>query len=594
MDRLESHNDSSPGSPGLIPAAPERFTRAKPMSDADKIREVVHISIESPESWKLQDRDLTIRGWCFGKQEISVRAVRGRRGKHVWRGEYGGPRPETAHLYPAEAGAANSGFEVEVKVPTLPGRLTLEVEDQFGRWHEVYGRWISRWRSIYRRGWLRALGIGHPKAAAVLPKVISALRWSDCVLAISHDDYRRGVAGTQKVLQQEQALLAARKISYIQIHPASLQPAIQFFHGDFLMGLYVDSQYLGALAWRQVRKILLALADRGVTFRATHLHHLLGFRLGLVEEILHSVNAPKRFFLHDFHSVCQQFNLMKNGTEFCGGPPLGSPTCRDCAHGPGRPAHFLGYRALLNRWNPEVVAPSTVARDLWGGAYSALAKNVRIVPHQVGTPASTNCKPPELNQPRLRVAYVGYQLPIKGWAEWKLVAKALPREKYELFVIGQCFESLPDVHYIPVSFISDGSDAMLRALRELHIHLAFLWSLVPETYSFTLFESLAAGCFVLTNPRSGNIAAQVERERAGLVAKDLPQLLEFLTDANQVRAQLAAFQTRYPPFELAPNPQVPDEIAASVMNLARRRERPAEESATTLDREICRMLQESK
>jgi hypothetical protein len=414
------------------------------------------------------------------------------------------------------------------------------------------------------------------------------------VLAVSHDDYRKEVAGTQKVLQQEQALLEARNISYIQIHPATMQPAVQLFQGDFLVGLYVDSQHLGVLAWREIRKILLALAGRGVNFRAVHLHHLRGFRLGLVEELLRDINAPKRFFLHDFYSVCLQLNLMKNGVEFCGGPPLGSPICRDCAHGRERPAHFLAFRELLNKWNLEIVAPSTVARDLWAGAYSSRAKEVRIVPHQIGMPAATSRKPPDPNHSRLRVAYVGYQLPIKGWAEWKLVAEALPREKYELFVIGQWFESLPNVHHVPVSFINEGSDAMLRALRRLQIHLAFLWSLVPETYSFTLFESMEAGCFVLTNPRSGNIAAQVEREGCGLVAKDLEQLLEFLKDDNQVRARLAAFRRQYTPFELVPNPEVSDEIAAYVARSLRHRERPAAESAVALDSEICSMPQETR
>jgi hypothetical protein len=63
--------------------------------------------------------------------------------------------------------------------------------------------------------------------------------------------------------------------------------------------------------------------------------------------------------------------------------------------------------------------------------------------------------------------------------------------------------------------------SMVEALVHNKIDVAFLWSLCPETFSFTLYESIAAGCFVLTNRDSGNIGAYVkENPDQGFVLRD--------------------------------------------------------------------------
>jgi len=70
---------------------------------------------------------------------------------------------------------------------------------------------------------------------------------------------------------------------------------------------------------------------------------------------------------------------------------------------------------------------------------------------------------------------------------------------------------------------------MTEALQDNNIDVAFLWSICPETFSFTLYESLAAGCTVLTNRNSGNIQAYVrEHPEAGIVLEHENALLSCL------------------------------------------------------------------
>ena len=68
---------------------------------------------------------------------------------------------------------------------------------------------------------------------------------------------------------------------------------------------------------------------------------------------------------------------------------------------------------------------------------------------------------------------------------------------------------------------------MVETLRNHNIDVAFLWSICPETFSFTLYESLSAGCAILTNRNSGNIQAYVrEHPETGVVLDDEKALMK--------------------------------------------------------------------
>ena len=72
-----------------------------------------------------------------------------------------------------------------------------------------------------------------------------------------------------------------------------------------------------------------------------------------------------------------------------------------------------------------------------------------------------------------------------------------------------------------VSVDRDFRFSMVDSLVANRIDVALLWPPWPETFSFTLYESLAAGCFVLTNGHSGNISDYlIQNPRHGLVMSD--------------------------------------------------------------------------
>ena len=64
---------------------------------------------------------------------------------------------------------------------------------------------------------------------------------------------------------------------------------------------------------------------------------------------------------------------------------------------------------------------------------------------------------------------------------------------------------------------------------EEKIDLVLLWSIMPETFSYTLYESMAAGCFVITHKNSGNIAITIKQNNKGEIIDNEADLIALLT-----------------------------------------------------------------
>jgi hypothetical protein len=130
------------------------------------------------------------------------------------------------------------------------------------------------------------------------------------------------------------------------------------------------------------------------------------------------------------------------------------------------------------------------------------------------------------------------------------------RGHYDFFHLGAAGLKMPGVTYVPVSFLDDGPDAMIQALQKNRIDIAFLWSIWPETYSFTLFEAFAANCFVVTNEISGNIAVQVRASGRGAICRDESEVFEMLKDVGGIKEMLRDHASRHGPIGLTFNPEL--------------------------------------
>jgi hypothetical protein len=372
---------------------------------------------------------------------------------------------------------------------------------------------------------------GRPEGVA--EALASALGHPRLVVALSHSNYLRSVGGTELYISQEAAFLDARGISYVQLSPVD---------GSTLVEVNVDGTFVGRHELSSVRAAVARLRGAGRDCIAVHVHHLKGWHKKTAQDFITGLDAPLyRFFLHDYYSLCSNFNLLFGGITYCGGPPVESDSCTVCRWGVGRAAHlaeFADLFAALDRAGQfELIAPSEAAASIFRPRLPQYAAQLRVVPHQQLIDAGATHR--QLGK-RPSLGFVGYSDRCKGFAEWmELTSRPAIRDRYQLYHFGACGIPRSYVQTVDVNFQISGPDAMRAALEHHQLDFAFLWSIWPETFSFTCYEAMAAGAFVLTGERSGNIATQAGAGGRGRVFPDLDSVERFLVDDVAVAAARA-------------------------------------------------------
>ena len=133
----------------------------------------------------------------------------------------------------------------------------------------------------------------------------------------------------------------------------------------------------------------------------------------------------------------------------------------------------------------------------------------------------------------LRVAYAGLPSAHKGWELFRdLVLKHEADERYTfLHLGGRTIPGLP-LEFHPVAVTEEQPRAMQEALEAVQADVVLIWPLCRETFSFTAYEAVAAGCAVVTGPDSGNVQAFVRDGGHGWVLADEAALAAAFEDGS--------------------------------------------------------------
>lgn len=383
-----------------------------------------------------------------------------------------------------------------------------------------------------------------------LARQVRPLRHDRYVLFLAANDYRFEVGGLERYVRDEMALLAGRETSAACLFPFPTKRSrrMQRWLSGY-WGVVADGRLAGFYETDAVAGLLAEWARAGQRPLETQIHHLRHYDPARVRRLLAGLPAPVKLFLHDYYTVCPQYNLLKNGERYCGEAQPSPEKCRDCAS--WTPKHHGEMRALLEivRERLTVVAPSAPARRIWLASFPDFAARTVVVPHlkPVGEAspavAATNPAAP------IRWAFLGAPYRHKGWETFCELARQAheSRLNFEFIHFGRVRQAEPAIRHVPVSFAADGADAMTAALRQARVDVALLWALWPETYSYTLWESWLAQAMVVTNPDSGNIAHMVATRKLGLILRDAGELMAYARDPDRVRKDLETFRRNRPP-----------------------------------------------
>lgn len=357
------------------------------------------------------------------------------------------------------------------------------------------------------------------------------MEFEKSVLVLTHSDYLHTDAGVEKVIQGQQKFFLENHMNFVAVYPLRKDTKILgMVHSSTLpgYGLIVNGKHQGEITESEFQNLLNLKGLCSVI-----IHELVTFRKNeKLFQFFDRISCPVYYFVHDYAMICYNHILMRNNRQFCGTEPLSFKKCKNC--------RFYLEGKFNERWQKKFVErypkitylfPSAVVQEIWQKTFHV--KNPqRIVPNTKFSGGEKGYQR-KAESERLRIAFVGYGRVEKGWETWKKICGKYG-DLYDLYILGDA-EPLEKVKKVPVSVAKDGPDAMIRALREHQIDIAFLWSEVPETYSYTFFEAYVSGCFVLTNERSGNICAMTRKYECGKVFQEEESLFSYLKNACLVR-----------------------------------------------------------
>lgn len=237
----------------------------------------------------------------------------------------------------------------------------------------------------------------------------------------------------------------------------------------------------------------LLRADRPAVFEV---HHRLGHHPPVIS-LADALNIPVEFRLHDYASFCPRVTLFGATQTYCG-EPVEIAACNACvADVGGRTGEAIGVAALRHRSGVEFAAASRIVVPSADMA-SRLRRHFptvrpEIVPNERNI---TNAPPVAANTTPRRIAVIGALGVEKGYSVLLACARDAAERNLALdfVLIGH---SIDDTRLFETGRVfvtgryreADG-EALLRAQ---NASLAFLPSIVPETWGFTLSLAWRAG-----------------------------------------------------------------------------------------------------
>lgn len=356
-----------------------------------------------------------------------------------------------------------------------------------------------------------------------------------CIVSFSFGNYLKADGGTDKLIAEHQKIFNSHGVSYIQIAPIKYRADHYHISGKTASyyTLAVDGGFYGIVTEAEMDYFLGMYVSSVSKISSIIIHHFSKFEISFFEQTISKTKkCPVIVYLHDFYTVCTQLNLLKNNKEFCGKTEKNSVNCKDCSYAECIDAHQEQIASLLSKFQNRVlvVAPSRSTLNIWKQSYLKRIPYIKtaVVPHL--SFEGVNPKLPAYND-KLKIAFIGKYSRAKGKEAFESLVEHCT-DKYDYYYLGA--SNIEDqskirdkVKSVYVKVDKDHPAAMTDALEKQGINVVMLWSLWPETYSYTYYEAFQKNKFILTTEESGNIADEVLANKNGKVFDSIFDLIDY-------------------------------------------------------------------
>ncbi len=260
-------------------------------------------------------------------------------------------------------------------------------------------------------------------------------------------------------------------------------------------------------------KLLLTEIVENYNITYAHIHHLRRHYFDIVD-VFKSHNIKYMVTLHDFYSQCPFINKLFEGVSYCGNPT--NEKCNQCILGYYERAFQIDSwqkawkRLLINA--DKVVAPSIATKSEILEKYPEV--KIDVIEHGIDIKKTTSNL--TLEDKINHIAFIGAIGIHKGskYLDEFIDRNLIKNCKIHLFGISNTPNIKNNRH-----FENHGSykrEELKDLLMQNNIKLICLFSIWPETYSYTLTEAVACGIPVITF-NMGAIAERVKKYNLGWI-----------------------------------------------------------------------------
>lgn len=351
---------------------------------------------------------------------------------------------------------------------------------------------------------------------------------NELIVSVGHDNYLKVSGGVQLCIHHEERLSVEQGATYLNLSPFQALPRLAHVaeDADPILVLVLNGAELGKARSSDLTKAFAALKP-GLKQSRMVIHHMLGHLPERLVEMAKALGQDSCYlWLHDYFTLCPGYTLQRNDISYCGAPPLTSNACTLCRFGVERHDHLQRMQMLFAGLKVHILSPSEVAKEIWLKRTTVKEESIAVVPHVKLSSRKRSVPLPLVQADVITVGFLGTPAAHKGWTVFvSLVNKLAATGKYRFVYFGS--SRIREANIAMVHVTADKPFAMIEAVTQSGCDFVVHWATWPETFSFSTFEALAGGTYVLTNAISGNVAATVKRLKRGVVFENQTTLLEF-------------------------------------------------------------------
>ena len=345
------------------------------------------------------------------------------------------------------------------------------------------------------------------------------------VIIFTHDNFLYDIGGTGKYIYNEVCLLNQNSINVLVVYPVKIVNQI-YFNVILNESIFLTQISLPGLL------SFLKLCNSRLKLISYNIHHFYHYKVSHISDILSTIKEKKIILLlHDIFFINPQefFNI---------NPHLDSTTFHDKKKNLDK-----NLTVVINKLfsaSKYIIFPSYFLKALFI-KYHKTYKSKLIVEDHLSLEFYK--KRASHNNERLRIAYLGYQAGFKGYDVFNSLAQTKSvRDKYYFYAFGNSPQNnvLNNIINVKLGFIREVNAKITTLLLNNKIDIVILWSLLPESYSYTLHEAYSAGIPIITNTISGNIYENISNKKIyGKAFKSQDEMTMFLSNIDNVRKFIA-------------------------------------------------------